>query len=371
MTYASAPGHSEHGWIKRLLNWRILIWLFLAPLFVWAIKSSPLQETCNILRDLKPVYLVVLLVVDGFIVLLFSSRWWLILTVYRRQKSGVGVPFLRLTTYRQAAFSISYFTPGTQFGGEPLQVHLLQARHSLPVATATASVALDKLFEIISNFAFLLAGIFVILWSNVIIFLPRVPLLLTFGCLMLLPGVYVLVLLTGHRPLSSVAEYLPLGWQTHLWARKTLPLVRSTEAEMQSIFRERPFLPLGIAVLAGFTWIVTMLEYWLMVLFLGQRLSLPQTFAALTAARIAFLAPVPAGLGTLEGGQVFVMQAMGFDPALGLSIGLLIRLRDLLFGLVGLGFLALYTRKSTERRVLQPDETVELVEAPDGKNNSH
>ena len=83
---------------------------------------------------------------------------------------------------------------------------------------------------------------------------------------------------------------------------------------------------------------------------LGLRLSMTQTISALVAARFAFLTPLPAGLGVLEASQGLAMQTLGLEPAYGISISLLIRLRDILFAMVGVfGLLSLiqqqYLRK--------------------------
>ena len=77
-------------------------------------------------------------------------------------------------------------------------------------------------------------------------------------------------------------------------------------------------------------------EYWLMTYFLGLRLSLMQAVSTLTAARLAFLTPLPGGLGALEASQVLALQTLGLESTYGISISLLIRLRDILFGLAGL-----------------------------------
>jgi uncharacterized protein (TIRG00374 family) len=83
-------------------------------------------------------------------------------------------------------------------------------------------------------------------------------------------------------------------------------------------------------------WVGMVYEYWLLTNFLGLRLSVIQSISALTAARLAFLTPLPGGLGVLEASQVLAMQTLGLDPSYGVSISLLIRLRDILFGLAGL-----------------------------------
>jgi len=48
------------------------------------------------------------------------------------------------------------------------------------------------------------------------------------------------------------------------------------------------------------------------------------------------LMPMPGGLGALEASQALALGALGFGPAAGLSLALLIRARDLSFGALGL-----------------------------------
>jgi uncharacterized membrane protein YbhN (UPF0104 family) len=85
-------------------------------------------------------------------------------------------------------------------------------------------------------------------------------------------------------------------------------------------------------------------EFGLMMQYLGIQFNLVQILIALTAARIAFLLPVPAGLGTLEAGQVMAMGLIGVSPAIGISLSLLIRARDILFGVAGLWLGGFYSR---------------------------
>jgi uncharacterized membrane protein YbhN (UPF0104 family) len=89
---------------------------------------------------------------------------------------------------------------------------------------------------------------------------------------------------------------------------------------------------MGISILS---WIAIIGEYWLALHFLGQSVTLAQTISALVAARFAMLLPMPGGLGTLEASQVLALGALGLNPAAGISLSLLIRIRDL--SLSGLG----------------------------------
>jgi uncharacterized membrane protein YbhN (UPF0104 family) len=83
-------------------------------------------------------------------------------------------------------------------------------------------------------------------------------------------------------------------------------------------------------------WLSLLGEYLLMVRFLGIPFDLVQGVIALTLAQLAFLVPLPGGLGALEASQVLAMQLFGLSPALGLSLSLLIRARDVIFGGAGL-----------------------------------
>jgi uncharacterized membrane protein YbhN (UPF0104 family) len=77
-------------------------------------------------------------------------------------------------------------------------------------------------------------------------------------------------------------------------------------------------------------------EFFCITLFLGIHLSFWQTIAAWTAGWLAFLVPLPGGLGALEASQVFALGAFGISAVSAIGVTLLIRARDLLIGGLGL-----------------------------------
>jgi len=77
-------------------------------------------------------------------------------------------------------------------------------------------------------------------------------------------------------------------------------------------------------------------EYYLMVHFLEIEINAVQIFAALTFMQVAFLMPLPGGLGALEASQVFVLGAFGQPASVAISLTLLMRARDILNGGIGL-----------------------------------
>ena len=333
------PG-TRRAWLARLLPF-----LLLPLLAAWLLRQAPLAEIVQVLASIEPAALAVLIGFNLFAMLFFSSRWWIIL-----RSLGQLLPYFAALRYRTAAFAIAYLTPGSQFGGEPLQVYALSSRHNLSSATATASVTLDKLFELLSNATFLAIGISVALGGRSV--LDDSPLSRWFPLLLAaLPLAYVLALAGGRAPLTGLSERLALrlrktGQPVMRTARidRFSGFIRQVESEANLFLCRRPAALLAAILAGGLIWALSLAEYWLSLYILGARLSLPQTIAALTAARLAFLTPLPGGLGALEAGQVLALEALGFSPAVGVAVSLWIRLRDLSIGLLGLWWGAGITR---------------------------
>lgn len=327
-------------WFRLLWRRRTIIWLAALLLAGWLLSGLPLAELRSALAAVQPAWLLVLALFNAFAMLFFSSRWWLILRAL-----GYRVPYLSALKYRSAAFSISYFTPGTQFGGEPLQVYAMQNRHAVPAPAALASVTLDKLFELLANFTFLAFGITLILYGRLDVFGGLLagfsPILaaLWIGGLAILPLVYLLALGKGHAPLTALLNNV-LRRSSHPMiatkAAKAHSVVAAAEIQVSAFIRQNPRAMFAVLLASGLIWLLSLCEYGLALRVLGGHLNLFQTIAALTIARIAFLTPLPGGLGALEAGQVLAMQALGFSPGLGLAISLWIRARDISLGLLGL-----------------------------------
>ncbi len=90
---------------------------------------------------------------------------------------------------------------------------------------------------------------------------------------------------------------------------------------------------------------VSITEFWLLLRFLGIDASWIDAIAALTLVRMAFLAPIPGGLGALEASLVFAAQMAGWGAAAGIAASLVIRARDIILALLGLGSSMLGFRK--------------------------
>ena len=309
-------------------SWKVVFWLLALALIGYTLSIVPLDDVGDTLGSLKPIQIALLVLLNAAIISLFALRWWVLL-----RTQGYRVPFRAAIRYRLAAFGVSYFTPGPQFGGEPLQVYFLHHNHAIPTTDAVASLSLDKLLELLSNFTFLAFGVIMITSRGLLNFAENIFLSVVVLALATLPWLYLMGLTQNIKPFSKLARGSARKFPKSV---RFATAVQHSETQMSDFCRRHPVKIMGLMLLSGVVWAALVFEYWLMLYFLGTQLNLWHTLVFITAARLAFLAPLPGGLGSLEISQVLAAQTLGLSTSLGVSIGLLIRLRDISFGLLGL-----------------------------------
>lgn len=322
--------------MRQLISFRrtglgLLLWLTIPLLMGWALRHIPLRELGAILGKLGGAQIAALIAVNALVMLTFSGRWWAIL-----RGQGYSVPYLHLVGYRLAAFSISYFTPGPHLGGEPLQVLLLHKRAGVPAISAATSVALDKLLEMAVNFAFLALGVLVTLRIAAFDATAGVGAIALSLMLLTLPISFLMMVWAGRRPATWLLERFPKRVKRWTIWHRLADAACMGEQEAARLYCERPFSVAKALGMSLLSWLALLAEYWLALHFLGLEVTLGQLISVATAARIAILMPLPGGLGSLEAGQVVMFGALGLNPAIGLSLALLVHARDVLFGGLGL-----------------------------------
>lgn len=315
---------------------RFCLWLTAVFLFWFVLRTVSLAETWALLRGLGGWQLALLMLANGSVLLLMNGRWWLIL-----RGQGYVIPYLTLAAYRLAGAGLSYVTPGPQFGGEPLQVLLIEQNYAMPRTTAVAAITLDKTLELIVNFSFLVGGIFVVwqtrLLGNVAGWQTAVfPLLL-----LTIPFIFLLSFWQDWRLLTRCLQ-LPLHWlRSQKWAHPLQKLqqgLATSEKQLHHLCRQHPRTLLLAFLISCLGWTALMAEFWLMLTLLGLPVTLMEMIVILTAARVAILLPLPGGVGTLEASQLLAFTAFGFAPAAAISFSLLIHARDVALACLGLWF---------------------------------
>jgi uncharacterized protein (TIRG00374 family) len=319
--------------ITRERNLRILrtfaVYVILAILLWWALRNVPFIEIWDALQGLKLWQIGVLLVLNALVLIAMTARWWVIL-----RADNPNIPLLKLVRYRLAVFGLSYFTPGPQVGGEPLQVIYLQRDHGVTFARATAAVIMDKLLEFLANFILLGVGLTAAVRVGLVTSegTQAIGSLIPLMTILLWPLIHLISLYQGRYPVSAVIHIVMSLTKEQKWMR----LIIVSERMAGMFTRRHPRALLTALGFSLFAWVGMAAEYFMMADFLQAQLSAEQTLAALTAALFAFLMPLPGGLGALEASQVYVMTAFGHSAAIGIGISLIMRARDILNGGLGL-----------------------------------
>lgn len=305
------------------------IYSILLILLYFALRNAPFAEIWNALKNLKLWQIGLILLLNAFVIVCMTARWWIIV-----RAENPSMPFLPMIRYRLSVFGLSYFTPGPQVGGEPLQIIYLQRNHGISFARATSAVIMDKLLEFIVNFVLIGVGAWAIVRVGLISGNGiRLTLsLIVVGILLALPLAYNILLYKGIRPIAKI-----LHSKLFIQKKSRATRLMVVAEQMASIFCRRHSRAMFLAIFFSFATIAGIAtEYYLMVSFLGMNINAVQIFAALTAMQIAFLMPLPGGLGALEASQVFALGAFGQPASAAISLTLLMRARDILNGGIGL-----------------------------------
>lgn len=252
-------------------------------------------------------------------------------------KPGPAVPFVSLLGARIAGDAVNYLTPTATFGGEFVRGRML--RGHAPTATIVASLAVAKLTQTIGLLAFVALGAGVAMDRGRLSPSLQSGLFLGLGVFTAVLAVLLLLLRHGifTRLFRFAQDRLGLRGSPHLGQAlqrldRELGGVHATGGS-RLVFSSASFC-LG--------WAVGTVENYLILWFLG----LPATFEAaltievFTVALNNLLFFVPLRAGTQEGATVLAFTMLGFPPATGLAAGILYRVRELVWALIGLAILS-------------------------------
>ena len=259
------------------------------------------------------------------------------------------IRFLQLLTARIAGDAVNYLTPTATLGGEFVRTRYL--RGQAEGTALVASVAVAKLSQTIGQIAFVIIGLAVILDDTPLPALVRHALL---GGLGVFSALAVLLVFAQRRgmfaPLLRLAQRLGLSARAPEFMRR----LQHLDEEIARFHGNAngAFALSSVSFCVG--WALGVVEIYLILWFLGLPVSVHRalTIEVLSVALDGMLFFVPAKVGTQEGGKVLIFTLLGLDPGKGLALGILRRIRELTWALIGM--LILSRQQLTPRPVLEP-----------------
>jgi uncharacterized membrane protein YbhN (UPF0104 family) len=323
---------------------RIALFLSGAALFAFLCVHVGLGDLFAAAERAKPARILVFLALSVATFLTYAKRWSIVLDAMGRGQLSLG----RLLCFRAAGHAVSTLLPAAQLSGEPVRALLLR-RHGLDWARSISAVTMDRLLEASASAivgpiylaAFFLAN------GGYSAAIPWVIGGMAIG-LMLLALLYV-HLFRGATLISWLAR------------RGFLPSLRGSletlEADLRAFVRTPSFATsLAAALLAE---ALVLAELCALAWAFELPISLPTLAGVTVGMGVAQLLPIPAALGSLEATEVGIVSLAGGAAPLGLAVGLLVRLRETLWILVGL--VTLYVEGLISTRLSIPEEPSVIV----------
>ncbi len=255
-----------------------------------------------------------------------------------------SLPWVTLFRIRMAGYAINCLTPTAALGGEVTKGALLTSHGRGPAAAS--GVLIGKLCFALAHLVFVVLGGFLVL---PLVRLPRHLWQAMFVCGMLVAtGMFLFLVLQQQGKLGVIVRWLaaakPVGHPLQRAARE----FTAVDETIMRFYRERPqdlLLAIGWH-LVGYS--VGIVQTWLFFHLLHQdatwTLAAAACFLGMCFDLLTFA--IPLNLGTLEGGRIVALQAIGYTVLMGMTYGLALRLAQLFWACFGLLAYALLSSRT-------------------------
>jgi len=302
-------------------------------LFVFVLLKYPFKDVASTFSNVTPKLLIAYLCVSFLIMLLFAVRWRFVLKTL-----GYNVPFMDVFGFRVIEYGISYITPSGKAGGEPVRAALLMKR-GISFKEGLSTVFADKTIELSVSLLFFIFGILTLALGYALPAGLNIILILVSLILLFLIWKFYSRVLRGKTVFVALYRFLHLD-RIKFMAKYQQAIVEFEQPIIKFYTEKRKafFIALSLSIMIL---CLSLVEYKLVLLMLGIDAPLSTIFMVLSVVGIAFLVPVPMGLGSLEAFQVALFSVLGIGSASGIGLAMITRARDLLWVMVAV-ILSLY-----------------------------
>lgn len=311
----------------------------LGILLIWYLFTRiSFQEVFETAQN-ATIQLILLYVLSVILIqLILTYRWQIVL-----DSQGIKAKFWKLNNIRLAGFSVAFLTPSASLGGEPIKALLLSKDQNINFEKSLSSVVIDKTIELSSSAIFFFIGTIILLLSFVIT--PQIEI-----ALMLISAIFLFLVISFNiRMFQGKKIFHPLIKKVGLFKFKKIKAledkIKDFEKLVLKFFRKDKKHFVYVVLLSFLSWMVMIVEYMLIARIVGQNLDLIQTFLVFSFVGGAYMIPIPMGLGILEAGQVSLFTAIQVSAAAGLALAIIVRLKDTIISIIGIGIITKYGLK--------------------------
>ncbi len=243
------------------------------------------------------------------------------------------LPLLKLAEVRTAGETFNSLLPSGYVGGEPLKAHLLS--RWIPLSEAASSVLIAKAAQSVGLVLFIGLGLTIGGKKGSPNPLTRPGEAIALALLTL--GIVLFVVLLARSSFARLGQRIH-RLTGHPFLHKLEPHLIALDQSIGAFYREgkmRFLLSVGWHSLG---WIAGAIEVAIIFALVGHSVSWREAWFVGALAQLGSVVGLfaPMGIGLYEGGHYLAASALGIPPALGVSVALIRRVRELFWNIVGL-----------------------------------
>jgi glycosyltransferase 2 family protein len=330
--------------MRKVTKKRLNLVLFLASvaLFLYVLVLFGADAFELIKLNVNFYYLAVVMGIAFISFIPYTMRFKVILEAY-----GKKVPFWTLFRHALSAFAVSYVTPFSRLGGEPIRIYMLKKEGEIDYRTGSSVVLLDKYIDVLGGTVYVIIGLALIMFlpqASLALKIIMIAIILFF--ILILGGIYI----QGMRGKGYFSNFFIL-FRGHKIKRIShwLGLIKDVEAKMNRFFEHHKKEFLWACFYYLVTAVVHILLIKVLLLSIGFDFPVTRIILIITAWGLLNFVPTPAGLGALEAGQSALFLLLEGNGSIGLAMTLILRVGYLTMVALGFIFLSQFSRRQLKK----------------------
>lgn len=276
------------------------------------------------------------------VVYFFNALAWRFIFGNNKQ----NILFRKIFSLTISGFAINYITPFVGLGGEPYRI--AELKDQLGTSRAVSSTILYSMIHFLSSFIFWILIIFLVLISLTLTMATKVSLIIALVFFLVITYFFI----TRHKKgivksLLNIVLKIPIIKKIAASLSGKADSLQKVDDQITELYLKRKpdfFLALFWEIFAR---IVGSMENLFILKAIGIDINFPEALyiSAVSSFIINIFFFMPLELGSREGGLVLVLKTIGISSSLGIYLGLVNRIRELFWILIGLILIALSGKK--------------------------
>ena len=273
-----------------------------------------------------------------FLAILAIGALWLVLQTCAwsliQNACSTKVPFLSLLRIKIIGDAFNVLLPSASLGGEAIRAYLL--KKAVPLKEGIPGILFDKTVEFVASTVFLASGL---LLGSLFVRLPEGLLAPTVICLVVTTaGIVLLIIFSVQGVCATLARVAARFPRVRKWVESRKEHLEALDENLRLLYRKGHLKTVAAIALHFLARAAGAVEVLIILRVLGVPVGPAQAvfiYSVIVIINTVFFI-LPGQWGVTESASVLLLQALGQPAAIGLSLGVIRRIRKLVF--VGLAF---------------------------------